>query len=188
MCNNAKTEKVAFIAIGLFALARILDDFRSHIAHGPASFIAFAGNCIIHKQRKPEIDDMGLQSCKVNEYILRFQVSVNNSSVMDIFNALQNLSQQSYYNRRLVKLLLLPESHQIFSRKVLDYEDKVVLLLVELFEGVDILTFYQPQNFTLFDDQHFGRAVVFIFFVYYFGRVLDSTRLVSNLLNLDERK
>jgi hypothetical protein len=117
--NNAKTEQIAFVTVGFFALPAVLDDFWCHVAHCSASFVAFVGNCLIQKQRQSEIYYMWFERVEVDEYVLGFQVSVDNPSVMDIFDPLQNLPQQVDDNGGLSELLFLPKGHQILTRKVL---------------------------------------------------------------------
>lgn len=91
MRNDAIAEHIALISIWFFGFPTVLDDFWSHIAHRSTSFIAFAIDSLIKQQTKPKINDMGLESGKIDQNILRFEVSVYNTSVMDILNSFRNL-------------------------------------------------------------------------------------------------
>lgn len=101
MCDYAVTEHVAFVAIGLFKLPTIFDNLWCHITHRSTPFIAFIVDSLINKQREPEINDMGLEGGEVDKYILRFQVSMNNPGVMDVFEPFQNLPEQVDDKRRV---------------------------------------------------------------------------------------
>jgi hypothetical protein len=47
MGNNAKAEQIAFVAVRLFTLSAVFDDFGGHIPHRSTSFVTFASNCFV---------------------------------------------------------------------------------------------------------------------------------------------
>jgi hypothetical protein len=64
---------------------------------------------------------MWFESVQIDENVLRFQVAMDNASVVDILDPFQNLPQQVGYNGRFGQLLFFPEGHEIFSGEVLYY-------------------------------------------------------------------
>lgn len=94
MRDDAKTKQIAFSSISFFMFSSIFNHLRSHVAHSSTAFIGHRSNSVIEIERKPEIDDKWLQIGQIYEYVLRFEVSMNYVCLVDIPQALQNLSQK----------------------------------------------------------------------------------------------
>lgn len=69
---------------------------------------------------------------------------MNDLGVMDVSDSFQDHSKQRDDDARFVQLFLLPEGHQVLAREIFSDEDIMGVFLVELLEGIDVLTLDEP--------------------------------------------
>jgi hypothetical protein len=88
MRDYSKTKQIALESVGLLMLSRIFYYLWSHIAHRPAPFIRFGSDCFVEVEGEAEVDDEGLEVGQVDEYILGFEVSMDDVCPVDVSNSL----------------------------------------------------------------------------------------------------
>jgi hypothetical protein len=91
MRDDAKAKDVAFSAVCLLAFPRIFNDLWSHVSHRPASFVGFDANCLIQVEGEAKVDDERFKVGQVYEYILWFEVAVDDVSFVNVPNPLEYL-------------------------------------------------------------------------------------------------
>ena len=63
-----------------------------HVAHSSTAFIGHGSDSVVEIEGEAEVDDEWLQIGQIDEDVLRFEVSMNHVCLVDILQALQDLS------------------------------------------------------------------------------------------------
>ena len=169
-------------------LPTVLDHLGSHITHRTTSFIVLDVHLLVQHQRQTEVYYARTKCCSINQDVLGLQIPMNYLSVMDVSDPLHDHLQQWHNYSRISHLLLLPKVHQILTRKILQNHHKVMFLLVELLEFVDVLTFDHPEDASLFQDQVFSGSFILVFFIDDFGSVVLASLNTFNFHNLTQSR
>lgn len=88
MGHNTKTQDVYFCRVSYSLVFSALHDLWSDISHSSAPLETLDGCLLPYEQSQPEINKLGFECGSIDDYILRFDITISYSFRMQMIYSL----------------------------------------------------------------------------------------------------